>query len=592
MKGDSMTTSVPADRPRVLIADDQPEIRSFCQTVLAAEGFAFEQVADGTDAIQALAANAFDLLLLDIDMPTMTGLQVLEKLRQEPPAHPVKVLMLSGRADTLARVLSAGADDYLTKPFSPVELRCRVQALLRLKKAQDTSASLQKSLEEHMRDLEMRVHERTAEVVKTNDNLLKEVAVRRHAEDTAKCLLAENEGMLTAIPSILIGLDDEGYITRWNSLAEATFDIARGAALGQRLADCPIRWDDGKLLDLIGECRQAGKPRKIGDIAFTKGDGQQRYLGVSLAPFASRGGAAAGMLLFADDLTEHRCLQAQLNAAQKLESIGQLAAGIAHEINTPIQYVGDNTVFLKDAFADMTRAVTAYQELAASLKSGAPDAAQVADAEQRIAGCDIAYLCEEVPRAIEQTQEGLSQVARIVRAMKEFSHPGSEEKTAVDLNRAIENTITVARNEWKYVAEVVSDLDASLPQVPCLPGELNQVFLNLIVNAAHAITDNLAGQPGGKGVITVRTRGLPTGVEIRIQDTGCGIPPAIQSRVFDPFFTTKPVGKGTGQGLAIARNVVVKKHGGTIAFESEAGKGTTFIMNLPFDPTLANHSAH
>ena len=587
-----MPASVPADRPRVLIADDQPEIRNFCKTVLAAEGFAFAQAADGAEAMQALAANVFDLLLLDIDMPILTGLQVLEKLSQAPPGYNFKVLMLSGRADTLARVLSSGADDYLTKPFSPVELRCRVQALLRLKKAQDTSASLQQSLEEHMRDLEMRVHERTIEVVKTNDSLLKEIAVRRHAEDTAKCLLAENEGMLTAIPSILIGLDDEGHITRWNALAESTFGISRDQALGQALAECPIRWNDTKLLDVVAHCRQIGKPEKISDIAFTKPDGRHGYLGVSLAPFASRGGAGAGMLVFADDLTEHRCLQAQLNAAQKLESIGQLAAGIAHEINTPIQYVGDNTAFLKDAFADMSRAVAAYQSLVTLLKSAAPDSAHIAEAEQRIAGCDIAYLCGEVPRAIEQTQEGLGQVARIVRAMKEFSHPGSEEKSAVDLNRAIENTITVARNEWKYVANVVSDLDASLPHVPCLPGELNQVFLNLIVNAAHAINDNLAGQPGGKGVITIRTRGLPTGVEIRIQDTGGGIPQAIQSRVFDPFFTTKPVGKGTGQGLAIARNVVVKKHGGTIAFESEAGKGTTFIMNLPFDPTLANNNAH
>ncbi len=443
-----------------------------------------------------------------------------------------------------------------------------------------------------MRDLEMRVHERTVEVVKTNDNLLKEVAVRRHAEDTAKCLLSENEGMLTAIPSILIGLDDEGRITRWNALAESTFGIARADALGQALAECPIHWSDQTLLEVVNRCRQAGKAEKISDIAFIKPDGRHGFLGVSLAPFASREGAAAGMLLFADDLTEHRCLQAQLNAAQKLESIGQLAAGIAHEINTPIQYVGDNTAFLKDGFADMARAVAGYQSLVKALQAASPDAASIAEAEKQIAGSDLAYLCEEVPRAIEQTQEGLSQVARIVRAMKEFSHPGSEEKTAVDLNRAIENTITVARNEWKYVADVVSDLDASLPQVPCLPGELNQVFLNLIVNAAHAIHDNLSRQPSGKGVITIRTRGLPTGVEIRIQDTGAGIPEAIQSRVFDPFFTTKPVGKGTGQGLAIARNVVVKKHGGTIKFESEAGKGTTFIMNLPFDPTLATHGAH
>ena len=444
--------------------------------------------------MRTLTANPFDLVILDIEMPTLTGLQVLEKLRQLPRALNLKVLMLSGRSDTLAGVLSAGADDYLTKPFSPVELRCRVQALLRLKRAQDLSATLRESLEDHTRDLEKRVRDRTIEVVETNENLMREIADRRHAEDTAKCLLAENESMLTAIPSILIGLDEAGRITRWNSLAESTFSIAREEALGRTLAECPIRWCDTKLLDLVDLCLRVGKAQKNNDIVFVRPDGRQGYLGVSLAPFTPGEGAAAGLLLFGDDLTEHRSLQAQLNHAQKLESIGQLAAGIAHEINTPIQYVGDNTVFLKDSFAGLCAALDAYQSLVKELRAPTPAAGQVAEAEGRLASSDVEYLRAEVPRAIEQTQEGLAQITRIVCAMKEFSHPGSEDKMAVDLNRAIENTITVARNEWKYVADVVSDLDASLPHVPCLPGELNQVFLNLIVNAAHAIGENLPQQ--------------------------------------------------------------------------------------------------
>ena len=175
----------------------------------------------------------------------------------------------------------------------------------------------------------------------------------------------------------------------------------------------------------------------------------------------------------------------------------------------------------------------------------------------------------------------MERVAKIVRSMKEFSHPGFDEKTSVDINRALENTITVARNEWKYVADIKTDFEADLPLVACLPGALNQVFLNIIINAAHAISDNRNDAPDSKGIITASTRSNGNSVEIRISDTGQGIPENIQPRIFDPFFTSKEVGRGTGQGLAISHSVIVEKHGGSISFETETGKGTTFIIQLP-----------
>jgi signal transduction histidine kinase len=165
--------------------------------------------------------------------------------------------------------------------------------------------------------------------------------------------------------------------------------------------------------------------------------------------------------------------------------------------------------------------------------------------------------------------------------MKDFSHPGGEEKVSADLNKAIESTITVARNEWKYVADMVVDFDPNLPDVPCFIGDINQVILNIMVNAAHAIGDLVAAGNLAKGTITVQTRRVDDAVEIRIKDTGGGIPEAIRSKIFDPFFTTKEVGRGTGQGLAIAHSVVVEKHGGTLTFETEIGRGSTFIIRLP-----------
>jgi signal transduction histidine kinase len=198
---------------------------------------------------------------------------------------------------------------------------------------------------------------------------------------------------------------------------------------------------------------------------------------------------------------------------------------------------------------------------------------------------DISFLREEIPSAIDQTLEGAESVARIVRAMKDFSHPGSEERIRINLNRALENTLTVCKNEWKYVAELKTNFAEDLPQIDCLPGELNQVFLNLIVNAAHAIESNLSVKRSTeRGTLTVATKSIERWAVVEITDTGCGIPESIQSRIFDPFFTTKAVGKGTGQGLSICYNVIVEKHQGKLFFTTEPGLGTTFHVWLPLAP--------
>jgi two-component system, NtrC family, sensor kinase len=274
-------------------------------------------------------------------------------------------------------------------------------------------------------------------------------------------------------------------------------------------------------------------------------------------------------------------MEVQLRHAQKLESIGQLAAGIAHEINTPSQYIGDNLIFLEDAFNDLVKVLKTQETTIASLRRGDnTDESAPADSPSE---SDTQYLLEEIPKAIAQCEEGLSRVARIVGAMKDFSHPDSDAKTRVDLNRAIQSTATVCRNEWKYVAELELDLDAALPPVPCYLGEFNQAILNLVINAAHAIGDAQKSGKEGKGVIRIQTHRAGDNVEVRVEDTGTGIPEQIRERIFDPFFTTKPVGKGTGQGLAIVHSVIVEKHGGHVSLESEMGKGSAFILQLPLE---------
>ena len=288
------------------------------------------------------------------------------------------------------------------------------------------------------------------------------------------------------------------------------------------------------------------------------------------------------------DITEQKrneeqraALELQLHQAQKLESIGRLAAGIAHEINTPTQYVSDNIHFIRKALGDLEHVLAAYTGLVQWIRAQGPIATDLALLLAPAEKVRLDYLRREIPVAISDAEEGLTRVTKIVRAMKNFSHPGQDTFTPVDLNQAIESTLTVSRNEWKYVAELVTDFDPQLPLIPCLPGEFNQVILNIVVNAAHAIADVVGFNTGKKGTISVSTRLDGNWVEIRIRDTGTGIPLHAQPHVFEQFYTTKQIGKGTGQGLALARAVIVDQHAGTLTFETQPGTGTTFIIRLP-----------
>jgi signal transduction histidine kinase len=281
---------------------------------------------------------------------------------------------------------------------------------------------------------------------------------------------------------------------------------------------------------------------------------------------------------------EREQIEMELRLAQKLESVGHLAAGIAHEINTPIQFVGDTTQFLDSAFEDLMQVVDAYAELHAAARLGPVPAellARVAEAEET---ADLDYLRERVPAAFERSADGLGRVATIVGAMREFAHPPTSEKAPVDINQAIRSTLVVAANEYRYVADLTTDL-GDIPDVVCNAGDINQVLINLVVNAAHAVAD-VVGDSTERGTIGVTTRADGEEAVITISDSGGGIPAEVAERIFDPFFTTKEVGRGTGQGLAISR-AIVERHNGSIAFESKPGEGTTFAIHLP----LREHAA-
>jgi PAS domain S-box-containing protein len=314
-----------------------------------------------------------------------------------------------------------------------------------------------------------------------------------------------------------------------------------------------------------------------GEFRNRKKNGELYWESAAITPILDTHGSIASFLAVKEDITERRALEAELRQAQKLEGIGQLAAGVAHEINTPIQFVTDNLTFLHESWEASFSLLERYRGTVNRSAMPSPELVQdLAQAEQL---CDLEFIRDEVPRAIAQSLDGTRRVAKIVRAIREFSHPDLADKTEADLNEGIASTIVIARNEWKYVADLVTDLDSTLPLVICYPGDVNQVVLNLIVNAAHAIKAKLNNTL--KGRIVVRTRKSGAFAEISVSDTGTGVPEAIRTRIFEPFFTTKEVGTGTGQGLALAHTVVVKKHQGKIWFDTELGCGSTFFIHLP-----------
>jgi len=431
------------------------------------------------------------------------------------------------------------------------------------------------------------LQDRTDELMKSSEELKRQIKKRKIAKRTIKEAHREINHLISSLPTILIGLTRENEIIHWNTVAEKVFKVPAAEVIGSTLDQCGIEWDWQKVADGICQSQTDGCSFRLDNINFRNPDGEERYLGLTITPFSGDQNSILGVTIIGADITDRVKFEAQLHQSHKMEAIGQLAAGIAHEINTPTQFVGDNTRFVQDAFGDLIQACNLYQELVKAVKSGPVPQQQIESLEKRFAELDIGYLEEEVPLAIQQTLKGVDRITNIVQAMKIFAHPGGIEKEPIDINKEIEKTITITRNEWKYVARLITDFDSALPAVPCHRAEFNQVILNLIVNAAHAIEDVKGKNPSEKGTITIRTCRDGDWAEIRISDTGVGIPQAVRHRIFDLFFTTKEPGRGTGQGLAIAHSVIVEKHNGIINLETKEGQGTAFILRLPIDVDLS-----
>lgn len=373
------------------------------------------------------------------------------------------------------------------------------------------------------------------------------------------------ESILTSMPSAVIVTDLDNTVTAIGGSTTALTGLSETQAIGLTLDKLMVEHD------------RADQQTPWLGADLLADDGTRIPVAVAASAIADDS-SPGGRVLVLTDLTEQQELEMQLRHAQKLESVGQLAAGVAHEINTPIQFIGDSVTFLGQAITDALEVLTAYSELRV-LAEGHPElrakALELAETEE---DADVEFIREEAPRSIERTHEGVRRVAKIVAAMKQFSHPGGGVMAPENINELIETTLTVASSEYKYVAEVTTEL-GEIPAVLCDRGDIGQVMLNLVVNAAHAIEDHL--KSGGRGAIHISTVAQLNGVEILIRDTGGGVPADIRARIFDPFFTTKAPGKGTGQGLSIAHSLIVDKHAGRLELDVLDGVGSTFRIWIP-----------
>lgn len=406
--------------------------------------------------------------------------------------------------------------------------------------------------------------------------LAEDISERKLSEERLRASEERYRELFENASDLVYIFDLDLHITSLNRLAEQTIGYSHDEALGMDLRQLLDGQQARRLERAIEQLVSAHAPTTI-ELEVTAKDGRRVKLEVNLR-LIYRDGTPVEIQAIARDITGRDVAEMELRQAQKLESVGRLASGIAHEINTPIQFVGDNLRFLQDSFGELQSVLKKFQELCKSIHEMRSGPQFGSELDRIAAESDSDYLAKEIPKALGQTLDGVDRVVTIVRAMKEFAHPENKGMVPADLNKALSNTLTVARNELKYVADVETDF-GELPAVVCNVGDLNQVFLNLLVNAAHAIAD-VVKDSGKKGKIRVSTSFTDETAVIAISDTGAGIPESIRDRIFDPFFTTKEVGRGTGQGLAIARSVV-DRHKGTLTFETGVGKGTCFYVRLP-----------
>lgn len=413
----------------------------------------------------------------------------------------------------------------------------------------------------------------------TKEELVRDIAERKHIADELQKTRNRLAIVVNTIPDLIWLKDPDGVYLACNSEFERLYGASESEVLGKTDHDfVPRELADlfrQKDMEAINEGRITLHEEEVDYAA----DGRYLIMETRRVPVQDAGGGLLGVLGIGRDITKLKFLQSQLFQSQKLESIGRLAAGIAHEINNPAQYVINTISFIQDCVEGFLK----LTEIAAQVTQQCENEKAGVALREVFEEYDFDFFIEELPKALSISLEGIGRIAKIVQSVKQFAHPGKNDREYFNLNEVVTSTVVMSCNEWKSVTDLETDLDETLPHIPGFRAELSQVLLNLIINSVHSIQEKLGEDPTEKGKISISTDRLNGMARIRVSDTGMGIPEDDRSKVFDPFFTTKEVGKGTGQGLAISFGIIHEKHGGTISFETEEGKGTMFTITLPLE---------
>ncbi|MGA3124630.1 MAG: response regulator [Polyangiaceae bacterium] len=559
----------PVAPARILVVDDDAAARAAVSRTLGRRGHSVVALATSEQALRQLAEHDFDLAILDIHLESGDGIELLRQIKARAPE--CEALMLSGAnsIEIAIRSVHAGAFDFIEKPFSTERLTLTAERALEHRRLRQTTALYQ-----------------TVQVIfRTRDFERLPEAIVRVSMDVMRA-----DGAALLLPG-LDGTFYVGYAFGSEAAVARTIQAPVGEDVAQRAARSRtllvLQGDPSDPTAIDGAPARAHTP-SILVYPLVLGDEVLALLSFSRStgdfPFGPADSEKAAVLASQVLLAlENARLARQNVTSEKLAAVGQLAAGIAHEINTPIQFMRDSLHFLSEAFRDLARLTARLQEIVEPMRADElPESGQslLREARELADDTDLSYLKEAVPRALERTAEGATRIAKIVQAVQEFGRPDPAEKVAVDLNECLRSTLLVVSGELNHLADVETEF-GDVPLVSCRPGEINQVFLSLILNAGHAVAAVVLGSKE-RGKIVVRTQSERNCAIVSIEDTGAGIPVEAQSRVFDPFFTTKTVGRGVGLGLSIARTIV-ERHGGSLTFETQSGRGTRFSIRLPFD---------
>lgn len=554
----------------ILIVDDDTGVRKILATILASvEEYQVYMAADAAEARHILMETGIDLVLTDIEMPGESGIDLAQYIRQHHPDTGVVLISIIADPDVARKALEIGLYGYLLKPFDRRQVAITVANALRRQELELDNKARQMELESEVATKTCRL-----------DQSLQEIEAARTALGTSNKTLQSQllfmKTLLDAIPHPVFYKDINGFFLGINEAAKKFFGIRENEIVGLRAKDIftdeiteKARESDLELLN--------SKSKVSYETELENAQGQMRKFIATKGLYYDADGKPSGIVVILMDITEKLTIERELLQSQKMASIGQLAAGVAHEINNPTGFVSSNLKTLGDYHADLKRLLTAQQKLMRHLNTMRSDATDQTLKERMSAvaaiesDIDLPFLLEDIQALIKESSDGTERIKKIVEDLKHFAHPGQDKIQETDINLGLETTLNIVNNELKYTATVIKDL-GDLPMILANPQQLNQVFANILVNAAHAIETN--------GEIRIRTRHVDDRIEVCISDTGCGISQKDLKKIFDPFFTTKEIGKGTGLGMNIAYNIITKHHG-TIQVESEVGEGTRFTIRLP-----------